>query len=196
VTILEKLINNFSRLPGIGKKSASRIVYYLLKVDKSFVIEFGREIRELRDIIINCPICGNFTDITPCQICSDPNRDKTIICIVEEPKDILAIESIHQYSGTYHVLMGVISPIEGIGPHELKIEQLISRIQNENVKEVILATNPTIEGETTSQFIMKKIKSPNIKITRLALGLPIGGALEYADSITLARAFTGRNEIE
>jgi recombination protein RecR len=195
MSILDRLINNFSKLPGIGKKSASRIVYYLLKADKAFVQELSKGIKELKEIVINCHICGNFTEIDPCGICADHQRNKNLLCIVEEPKDIVAIESTHEYFGIYHVLMGVLSPIEGIGPHELRMEQLFERIRTENIDEVIIATNPTIEGETTAQYIVKNIKTPSIKTTRLALGLPVGGALEYADSITLSRAFKGRNLI-
>lgn len=196
MTVIDRLINNLSKLPGLGKKSASRIVYFLLKIDFSYVQELSRELRELRELITNCCVCGNFTDVNPCNICSDSKRDKHTICVVEEPKDIVAIESTHEFSGLYHVLMGAISPIEGIGPHELRTEQLFTRIREEVIHEVIIATNPTIEGETTAQYIVKMLKSTNIKATRLALGLPVGGALEYADSITLARAIKGRNAID
>jgi recombination protein RecR len=196
MTVIDRLINNISKLPGLGKKSASRIVYFMLKADNSFIQELSKEIRELKELITNCKICGNFTDINPCNICCDTKRDKKSICVVEEPKDIVAIELTHEYSGIYHVLMGAISPIEGIGPHELRMEQLFNRIETEEIHEVIIATNPTIEGETTAQYIINKINISKIKASRLALGLPVGGALEYADSITLGRAFRGRKIIE
>jgi len=195
VTILEKVISSFSRLPGIGRKSASRIVYFLLKSDAAFVESFSRGIRELREKIKACSVCGNYTEIDPCNICTDTSREKSKICVVEQPKDIHPIELTKEYTGFYHVLMGVISPIEGIGPKDLTIGKLLSRIKNENIKEIIIATNPTVEGETTALYLVNQLKPFNIKITRLALGLPLGGDLEYADSITLGRALKGRNEI-
>jgi recombination protein RecR len=196
MTIIEKLTSSLSKLPGLGKKSAARIVYYLLKTDFGYALELSKEIAELKKTITNCSICGNFTDANPCSICSDSNRDKHTICVVEEPKDILAIESTHEYSGLYHVLMGAISPIEGIGPSELRTEQLFRRIRENEIQEIIIATNPTIEGETTAQYLVRILKGMQIKATRLALGLPVGGALEYADSATLGRALKGRNAID
>lgn len=196
MSIIERLIKTITKLPGLGKKSASRIVYYLLKANTSFIDELNSQIRELKQSITNCRICGNFTDINPCVICSDENRDKSSICVVEEPKDISAIESTGEYKGVYHVLMGAISPIEGIGPNELRIDQLIKRIDSENISEIIIATNPTIEGETTAHYLSNKLKNTRLKVSRLALGLPVGGALEYADSITLGRAFKGRRIVE
>jgi recombination protein RecR len=196
MSVIEKLISHLSRLPGIGKKSAARIVYYLLKTDVSYVQSLAGEMKVLREVITNCTVCGNFTEINPCDICSDASRDARTICVVEEPKDIIAIESAREYSGRYHVLMGVISPIEGIGPQELRFNELFERIEKEGIREVIIATNPTIEGETTAQYIVNKLKSSGIVLTRLASGLPVGGALEYADPVTLARAFKGRNPVE
>jgi recombination protein RecR len=196
MNVIDKLISTFAKLPGLGKKSASRIVYFLLKTDDTYVQKLSREIKELRERITNCKVCGNFTEIDPCNICSDESRDKKTICVIEEPKDILAIESTHEFSGLYHVLMGAISPIEGIGPNELRLEQLFERINKERINEVIIATNPTIEGETTAQYIVKKLKTTTVITSRLALGLPVGGALEYADSVTLARAFIGRNTVD
>jgi recombination protein RecR len=195
VTVLERLINQLSKLPGLGRKSASRIAYYLLKAEKSYTDALSRDIKELKERIKPCSICGNYTETDPCAICTDPGRDKSIICIVEQAKDVMAIESTHEYSGIYHVLTGAISPIDGIGPENLTINKLIERIERQPVKEVIIATNPTVEGETTALYIVKLLKEKGLKITRLALGLPLGGDLEYADSITLARSFKGRNEI-
>jgi recombination protein RecR len=195
VTVLERLINQLSKLPGLGRKSASRIAYYLLKAEKSYADALSRDIKELKERIKPCSICGNYTETDPCSICTDPGRDKYIICVVEQAKDVMAIESTHEYSGIYHVLTGSISPIDGIGPDNLTIDILMKRIEGQPVKEIIVATNPTVEGETTALYIVKLLKEKGIKITRLALGLPLGGDLEYADSITLARAFRGRNEI-
>jgi recombination protein RecR len=195
VTVLERLINQLSKLPGLGRKSASRIAYYLLKAEKSYADALSRDIKELKERIKPCSICGNYTETDPCSICTDPERDKYMICVVEQAKDVMAIESTHEYSGIYHVLTGSISPIDGIGPDNLTIDKLMKRIEGQPVKEIIIATNPTVEGETTALYIVNLLKEKGIKITRLALGLPLGGDLEYADSITLTRAFKGRNEI-
>lgn len=195
MTILERLIHHLSKLPGLGRKSASRIAYYILKADKSFSEALSRDIKELKEKIKPCHICGNYTEENPCSICSDPQRDKSTLCIVEQPKDIHAIESSREFEGVYHVLNGVISPIDGIGPEDLSFSELYERIKNEPIKEIIIATNPTVEGETTALYLVKELEGKDIKVTRIALGIPLGGDLEYADSITLARALKGRNEI-
>ena len=196
MTLIEKLIGSLSRLPGLGKKSASRIVYHLLKTDKGKVEELAHELMELKLKITICHICGNFTDIQPCTICSDLQRDRKTLCVVEEPKDVLSIESIHEYQGLYHVLMGVISPIDGIGPENLRIRQLVERIKKEKPTEVIIATNPTVEGDTTALYLISLLKGETVvTITRPALGLPVGGDLEYADRLTLTRALKGRNQV-
>lgn len=195
MTILERLIHHLSKLPGLGRKSASRIAYYLLKADKSYTESLSRDIKELKEKIKSCRICGNYTEADPCSICTDPGRDKSILCIIEQPKDIQAIESTHEYRGIYHVLQGAISPIDGVGPEDLTFKKLFERIKTEPVKEIIIATNPTVEGETTALYLVKYLKDTSIRITRIALGIPLGGDLEYADSITLARALKGRNEM-
>ncbi len=194
MNLIEKLIGNFSRLPGVGKKSASRIVYYLLKTDQAYIQNLSKDLTELKRRISNCTKCGNYTETQPCGICSNHSREHTTLCVVEEPKDVLSIESINQYKGLYHVLMGVISPIDGVGPKDLRISSLLSRIHSEGIREIILATNPTLEGDTTALYIIDLLKKEtDVSIARLALGLPVGGDLEYADKLTLARAFAGRN---
>ena len=190
---LEKLIGNLSRLPGLGRKSASRVAYYLLRADRDFVQALSGGILELREKIRNCPICGTYTEEVPCAICTDGQRDRTMLCVVEEPKDVATIETMREYRGLYHVLMGVISPIDGVGPEDLRIRELFQRVREGGIREVIIATNPTVEGETTAQYLIQKLKAGQARVTRLALGLPVGGDLEFADSLTLARAFQGRS---
>jgi recombination protein RecR len=196
LNLVEKLITSFAKLPGLGRKSASRIVYHLLKTDRALSEALARDILELKSRIQTCRICGNYTDTQPCALCMDENRNRQVLCVVEEAKDILSIETTHEYDGLYHVLMGVISPLDGVGPEDLRISSLVERIQTEGVREVILATNPTMEGDTTALYLVNLLKSEtSVKLTRLALGLPVGGDLEYADRLTLARAFKGRNLI-
>ncbi|MBN1696702.1 MAG: recombination protein RecR [Spirochaetales bacterium] len=194
MTILERLINRLSKLPGLGRKSASRIAFYLLKAEKSYADALSHDIRELKERIRPCSRCGNYTETDPCSICTDSGRNQSVICVVEQANDLLAIESMHEYSGVYHVLGGAISPIDGIGPQDLTIDNLMKRIEGQTISEIIIATNPTVEGETTAMYCANLLKEKGIKITRPALGLPLGGDLEYTDSITLARAFKGRNE--
>lgn len=195
MTILERLTKNLAKLPGIGSKSASRLAYYLLKAEDGYLEVLSRDIKELKQKIKNCTRCGNYTESDPCSICTDGYRNQNLICIVEEPRDILAIESVHEYQGVYHVLMGALSPIDGVGPEDLTIAKLIKRVAEQTPEEIILATNPTVEGDTTALFITNALKDKQIKITRLALGLPVGGDLEYSDRLTIARAFKGRNPI-
>ncbi len=196
MTLIEKLIASLSQLPGLGRKSASRIVYYFLKSKSAYCEDLARDILALKSTISPCRICGNFTEAQPCAICSDSQRERGILCVVEEAKDVLSIESTREYRGLYHVLMGVISPLDGVGPENLRIGSLVNRIKEEEIQEVILATNPTVEGDTTALYLTNLIKKESrVQITRLALGLPVGGDLEYADRLTLARAFDGRREV-
>ncbi len=190
---LERLIGNLSRLPGLGRKSASRIAYYLLRADERLVRALAEDLSQLRQTIRNCSICGTYTDVDPCGICTDPSRDRRSICVVEEPRDVLTIESIHEHRGLYHVLMGAISPIDGVGPDNLRIPALIDRVRKGGIEEVILATNPTVEGETTALYLVRALKETGLKVSRIAFGLPVGGDLEFADKQTLARSFKGRN---
>lgn len=193
---IDELTDSFARLPGIGKKSAGRLVNYILKADTSWVKRFAAQISSLQERIKSCSICGCWTEEDPCRICSSPLRDKSIICVVEQPQDVNTIESSHEYSGLFHVLGGVIAPLEGIGPDKLRIAGLLERIRNGGVNEVILATNPTVEGDTTALYIQRLLLSenPDLSVTRLASGLPVGGDLEYADRLTLARSFRGRQK--
>jgi len=190
---LERLIGNLSRLPGLGRKSASRIAYYLLRTDETLARSLADDLGRLRQTIRTCSVCGTWTDVDPCGICTDPSRDRASICVVEEPPDVLTIESIHEHRGLYHVLMGAISPIDGIGPETLRIAGLVERVKKGGITEVILATNPTVEGETTALYLVKALKETGVKVSRIAFGLPVGGDLEFADRQTLARSFKGRN---
>lgn len=189
---LERLIGNLARLPGLGRKSASRIAYFLLKTDESLSRSLAEDLGRLRQTIRNCSICGTYTDVDPCGICTDPQRDHSSICVVEEPRDVLTIESIHEHRGLYHVLMGAISPIDGVGPDGLRIASLVERVHKGGVAEVILATNPTVEGETTALYLGRALKDTGVRVSRIAFGLPVGGDLEFADRQTLARSFKGR----
>lgn len=190
-----RLIEALSRLPGIGPKSASRLTYYLLRSQSDEATELAEALKELRERTQFCSTCFNITEESPCPICKSDERDRDAICVVEEPLDVMAIERTREYHGLYHVLHGVISPMDGIGPEDLRIRELIDRVEMGTVKEIILATNPSLEGENTAMYIQRKISKPSIKITRLARGLPMGGDLEYADEVTLARALEGRREM-
>ncbi|MDD3224313.1 MAG: recombination mediator RecR [Clostridium sp.] len=191
---IEKLIEEFAKLPGIGYKTAQRLTLHVLNLPKDEVSEFAGAMVKARGTIKYCSVCGNYTDTDPCAICSNPNRDKSMICVVEEPKDIMAIEKVREYNGVYHVLHGVISPMTGKGPDSINLRELVRRM-NDNVKEVIVATNPNVDGEATAMYISKLLKPLKVKVTRIAHGLPMGGDLEYADEITLSKALEGRNEI-
>ncbi|MGI5070446.1 recombination protein RecR [Treponema pectinovorum] len=191
---IDELTESFSRLPGIGKKSAGRLVNFLLKADSAWIERFANQLANLQKKIHACSICGSWTENDPCPICSDTLRDKSIICVVEQPQDVNTIDSSNEYNGLFHVLGGVIAPLDGIGPDQLRIKSLLERIKSGTVKEVILATNPTVEGDTTAMYIQRVISSiSDVKITRLASGLPVGGDLEYIDKLTLARSFRGRS---
>lgn len=190
--LIEEAVGAFSSLPGIGKKTALRLVLHLLKEENTTVEAFSKSITDMRNGIVYCKQCHNISDKDLCTICSDSYRKKELICVVETIKDVMAIENTNQYKGLFHVLGGVISPIEGIGPESLKIDSLIDRIQKQNVKEVIMAISPTIEGDTTIFYISKKLKALDVKITTLARGISFGGELEYADELTLARSIAAR----
>jgi len=192
---ISKLIHEFSKLPGIGNKSAQRLAMHVLKMNSEDVKNLADAIVEAKEKVINCSTCFNITSNDPCSICSDIRRDQGTICIVQEANDIIAIEKTKEYHGLYHVLQGAISPMEGIGPNEIRIRELILRLKKEDVQEVILATNPNIEGEATAMYISKLIKPSGIKVTRIAHGIPIGGNLEYTDEVTLSKAIEGRHEI-
>jgi recombination protein RecR len=189
------LIEEFHKLPGIGPKSAARLAYHLLRMPEAEARSIAEAIIAVKEKVVLCSICQNITDSDPCAICSSSERDKSIICVVEEPLDILALERTRQYNGLYHVLHGAISPMEGIGPDDLKLRELLERLRDEEVKEVILATNPNLEGEATAMYLQKLISPLGIKITSLARGLPMGGDLEYADEVTLGKALEGRRGV-
>ena len=191
-SLLENAVNEFSRLPGIGKKTALRLVLHLLKQDVAEVLQFGDTITKMRQHIKFCKRCLNISDGDVCSICASRSRNQNMICVVENIRDVIAIESTQQYNGTYHVLGGIISPLDGIGPDQLSIEPLVSRIQSEQTEELMFALNPNIQGDTTIYYIQKKIQHFNCKVTTIARGIAFGGELEYADEMTLARSITNR----
>lgn len=192
---LTELINQFARLPGIGKKTAQRLAYSILEQPPERAKQFAEALINAREKIHFCSVCQSLTDLEVCQICSDERRDKSVICVVEDPRDVMAFERTREYNGVYHVLHGVISPLDNIGPDKLRIKELMERLSDGTIKEIIMATNPTVEGEATASYISRLVKPMGIKATRLAYGIPVGGDLEYADEYTLARALEGRNEI-
>ncbi len=189
------LIEQFAKLPGIGKRSAERLAYHILKMNTEDVKIFTEALMDVKEKIKLCPVCCALTETVPCHICSDVRRDSSTICVVENPKDVSKIEKIKEYHGLYHVLHGVISPMDSIGPDDIRIKELLERIKDGSVKEVIMATNPTIEGEATAMYIGGLLKPLGIKVTRIAHGIPVGGDLEYSDDVTLLRAIDGRREI-
>lgn len=191
---IEKLIEEFAKLPGIGYKTAQRLTLHVLNQPQEEVREFAEALVKARGTIKYCSVCGNYTDKDPCSICSNPSRDPSMICVVEQPKDIMSMEKVREYNGVYHVLHGTISPMAGRGPEQIKLRELIRRL-NGSVKEVIVATNPNIEGEATAMYISKIIKPLGVKTTRIAHGIPVGGDLDYADEVTLSKALEGRREI-
>ncbi|MDA3949873.1 MAG: recombination mediator RecR [Spirochaeta sp.] len=192
---LEQLIQSISRLPGLGKKSATRIAYALLAGDQGDAQRLATLIHTLHDTIRRCSVCGSYTETDPCPICTDSGRDRATICVVEQPQDVASLEASHEYHGLYHVLGGVIAPIDGIGPDDLAIRPLVDRAQQDGIDEVIIATNPTVEGDTTALFVARQLEAIGVNVSRLALGLPVGGDLEYADRLTLARSFRGRTPL-
>jgi recombination protein RecR len=192
---LSRLIEQFERLPGIGYKSAERLAYHILSLSNEEVKKFSDAVLEAHEKIHTCKICCNLTDQEICPICSNEARNHSLICVVENPRDVIAMERTHEYNGTYHVLHGVISPLNGIGPDQLHIKELLGRVNKGSVQEVIMATNPTVEGEATAMYLSRLLKPLGVKVTRLAYGIPVGGDLEYADEVTLSRALEGRSEL-
>ena len=192
---IEKLIESFERLPSIGHKTATRLAFYILKCSEEEAKEFIDSIENAKKNLKYCSKCFNISDTDPCFICANSKRDASIICVVEDVKDIIAMEKTHEFKGVYHVLHGSISPMNGVGPDDIKIKELLSRLMDGTVKEVILATNPRVEGEATAMYLSKLIKPLGIKVTRIAHGIPVGGDLEYTDEITLTKALEGRREI-
>ena len=192
---MSRLVQELNRLPGIGPKSAQRLAYYIIRLPDDDAYALADAVTSVKQNIVFCEECQNLTDASPCQVCSDPHRDRTTICVVEAPLDVLAMERTRSYRGLYHVLHGVISPINGIGPDQLKLKELFNRLTRDDVAEMVVATNPTLEGEATAMYIRRHQSQGNIKITHLARGLPVGGSLEYTDETTLTRAFQGRQEI-
>ncbi len=190
-----RLIEALHRLPGIGPKSAQRLTYYLLRAPEEEARSLAQAVVELKEKISLCSVCQNVTEEDPCGICSDPQRDQSVICVVEEPLDILALERTGSHRGLYHVLHGVVSPMEGVGPEDLKISELVARLRNGTVQELIMATNPNLEGEATAMYISRQVSPMGVRVTRLARGLPTGADLEYADDVTLARALENRQEL-
>lgn len=190
-----KLIEAFSRLPGVGPKTASRLTYFLLRAPDELALSLSEALRELKEKTRFCSVCGNITVDDPCAVCADPRRDRSVVAVVEEPLDLLAIERTASFTGQYHVLNGAISPINGIGPDDLRIGELVRRVDAGGVVEVIIATNPGQEGDATAMYIRRELQHKGVKITRLARGLPVGGDLEYVDSVTLLRALQGRSEL-
>lgn len=192
---ISKLIDSFMKLPGIGPKTAVRLAFFVLNMKEDVVLDFAKALVNAKRNLTYCSNCGHITDQDPCYICEDPRRDKSVICVVQDPKDVIAMEKMKEFNGQYHVLHGAISPMDGIGPEDIKIPELLKRLQDDIVQEVILATNPNIEGEATAMYISRLLKPTGIKITRIAHGLPVGGDLEYADEVTLSKALEGRREI-
>jgi recombination protein RecR len=193
---VQDLIDELGRLPGVGPKSAQRIAFHLLKLPKQDALRLARSITEVKDRVAFCTRCFNIAEGDECGICADDRRDATVICVVEEPRDIVAVEKTGEFKGRYHVLQGALSPIEGIGPDQLRVKELLVRLEDEGVTEIILCTNPNIEGETTAMYIGRLLKPLGLTVTRIASGLPVGGDLEYADELTLGRALEGRREVE
>lgn len=191
-----QLIEEFNRLPGIGPKTAQRLTFYLLRAPKEQAEALSDALMSLKERVVTCSVCSNIAEQDPCAICRDEARDRSILCVVEEPLDVLALERTREYHGLYHVLHGAISPVEGIGPEDLRIQELLDRIQHDHtIQEIVLATNPNLEGEATALYLERLVKPLGIRMTRLARGLPMGGDLEYADEVTLTRALEGRREV-
>ena len=192
---VQSLVEEFGRLPGIGPKSAQRLAFHILNAEAADAERLARAIVEVKEKVRFCARCFNVSELEECRICRDTRRDPTVICVVEEPRDVLAIERTGEFRGRYHVLGGAISPIDGVGPDQLRIKELAARIGTEDVREVVVATNPNIEGEATASYLARLLKAMDLKVSRIASGLPVGGDLDYADEVTLGRAFTGRREL-
>ena len=195
IEAIAKLVNQLSKLPGVGRKTAQRLAYHILALPEEQVRELAVAIFNGKKQIHFCPVCGNYTDTDPCAICADGSRRRDIVCVVRDPRDVNAMERMREYNGLYHVLHGVISPMDGVGPDDIRIRELMSRLAEGEIQEVVLATNPDVEGEATAAYISRLIKPMGVKVTRIAHGVPIGGELEYTDEVTLLRAFEGRREL-
>jgi recombination protein RecR len=192
---IAKLIDSFSMLPGVGKRTAARMAFHVLRMKDEDVRTFSEALIEIKQNLQCCSVCCNFTDSNPCPVCSDTSRDPSMICVVQEPKDMIAMERTKEYRGFYHVLHGAISPMDGVGPEQVRIKEMLSRLSDERVKELILATNTNLEGEATAMYIARLVKPFGLRVTRIAHGVPVGGELEQADEVTLSRALEGRKEI-
>lgn len=192
---IQRLVNQLSKLPGVGQKTAQRLAYYIISLPEEQVRELATAIFNGKKQVHFCPVCGNYTDKDPCALCSDTARDPSILCVVRDPRDVAAMERMRDYKGQYHVLHGVISPMDGVGPDDIRIRELMARLASGQIKEVVLATNPDIEGEATASYIARLIKPLGVRMTRIAHGVPVGGDLEYTDEVTLSKAFEGRREI-
>jgi recombination protein RecR len=195
VRALEELVGLLTRLPGIGRKSALRVAYHLLKADPALSEALADKIRDLKSSVSFCSVCGSYTESDPCPVCSSPARDRSLVCVVEQPQDVLTIEASREYRGVYHVLGGLISPLDGVGPEDLRMRDLAARAGSGEVAEVVVATNPTVEGDTTALYVKRLLEPTGVAVTRLATGMPVGGDLEYADRLTLARSFRGRTKL-
>ncbi len=195
IEAIARLVNQLSKLPGVGRKTAQRLAYHIIALPEDQVRELAVAIFNGKKQIHFCPICGNYTDTDPCPICADSSRRRDIVCVVRDPRDVNALERMREYDGMYHVLHGVISPMDGVGPDDIRIRELMTRLASGEIREVVLATNPDVEGEATAAYISRLIKPMGVKVTRIAHGVPIGGELEYTDEVTLLRAFQGRTEI-
>jgi len=192
---VSKMVNQLSRLPGVGQKTAQRLAYHILSMDEDQVRELAVSIFNGKKQVHYCPVCGDYTDVDPCRICSDASRDRSVVCVVKDPRDVAALERMRDYNGLYHVLHGVISPMDGVGPNDIRIKELLERLQGGQIRELILATNPDIEGEATASYITRLARPLGVRITRIAHGVPVGGELEYTDEVTLSQAFHGRREV-
>ena len=192
---ISKLIDSFMKLPGIGPKTAARLAFFVLTMKEDTVSNFAKALIDAKRNLMYCSQCGHITDIDPCHICQDQQRNPSMICVVQDPKDVIAMEKMRDYNGLYHVLHGAISPMDGVGPEDINVASLLTRLHDERVQELILATNPTIEGEATAMYISRLVKPSGIRTTRIAHGLPVGGDLEYADEVTLSKALEGRREL-
>jgi recombination protein RecR len=192
---ITKLIDSFMKLPGIGPKTAARLAFFVLDMKEDDVLEFAKSLVNAKRNLSYCSVCGHITDKDPCMICEDNRRDRSVVCVVQDSKDVIAMEKMKEFNGLYHVLHGAISPMEGIGPEDINVPDLLKRLQDETINEVILATNPNIEGEATAMYISRLLKPSGIRVTRIAHGLPVGGDLEYADEVTLSKALEGRREL-
>ena len=193
---LARLIQELNKLPGIGPKSAQRLAYFIIRLSDDEAQDLAEAINAVKQTIMFCSVCQNLTDVSPCPICANDRRNREQICVVEEPMDVLALERTHCYRGLYHVLHGVLSPLNGVGPDQIKLRELFARLRDGHIREVVIATNPTLEGEATAMYISRHLAGTDVKVTHLARGLPVGGSLEYTDELTLSRAFQGRQEVE